>query len=216
MIVRTYQCCVRVFPREDVFVATNAIEIAAACKQHKIQVLMTKSTHLTGTDRVAEASMLVHADVYIDVQGDEPLFDIGDLALIRDFAITNPRTIANGYCPIREEKEFLSPNTPKVVFDQQERLIYMSRSPIPGTKDGRFRFGFRQVCAYAYPADALTMIVDHPSKTPLEEAEDIEILRFLELGASVRMLAMSDRSIPVDSPEDVGRVVAAMRSRALI
>ncbi len=215
MIVRTFEQCAKVFETDRIVVATDADEIVSACTSRGIPVMMTGGTHLTGTDRVAEVATSRAADIYINVQGDEPLFDPADLAVIRDHALAHPDTIANGYCPIRDAAEFESRMTPKVVFDQEGRLLFMSRAPIPAGKEARFRFGYRQICAYAFPPSALAAFAAHPGKTPLEEVEDIEILRFLELGHTVRMLPMSDRSIPVDTPEDVERVEAALRARNL-
>lgn len=210
MIVRTYEQCAKVFNREMIVVATDAPEIEAACNDRGIGTIMTSTTHLTGTDRVAEVASRLPADVYINVQGDEPLFDPQDLQIIYDHALNAPNVIANGYCSIRDEEEFTSRMTPKVVFDGQGKLLYMSRAPIPAGKEARFQFGYRQVCAYAFPAQALDAFAKHPGKTPLEQVEDIEILRLLELGHTVQMLAMSDNSIPVDTPHDVMKVEAAL------
>lgn len=215
MIVRTFEQCAKAVEPDRILVAADADEIVSACTSRGIPVMMTSSAHLTGTDRVAEVAAHRSADIYINVQGDEPLFEPADLAVIRDHALAHPGTIANGYCPIRDAAEFESRMTPKVVFDRDGRLLFMSRAPIPGGKEARFRFGHRQVCAYAFPAPALAAFAAHPGKTPLELVEDIEILRFLELGHTVRMLPMSDRSIPVDTAQDVVRVEAALRARGL-
>ena len=92
------------------------------------------------------------------------------------------------------------------MFDQKEKLLYMSRGPIPGNKKGSFTKGWRQVCAYSFPRYALEAFSAEKKKTPLESIEDIEILRFLELGIDVQMVEMSNVSIPVDHPEDVVKV----------
>jgi 3-deoxy-manno-octulosonate cytidylyltransferase (CMP-KDO synthetase) len=210
MVQRTYERCTAVFAPESIYVATESEEIVEVCERLGIQTVMTRDDHLTGTDRVAEVASKIAANVYINVQGDEPLFDPGDLASLRDFAFANPEVIAAGYCPIHDEDEYLSPMVPKVLFDQNDKLLYMSRAPVPGSKDRRFRFGYRQVCAYSFPAFALRAFAEHPAKTPLEESEDIELLRLVELGHPVRMLPMSDRSIPVDLPQDVEKVLAAL------
>lgn len=212
MIVRTYTRCLGVFEPEQIIVATDSDEIARVCQANGIVVQMTSADHLTGTDRVAEVATKVPADVYINVQGDEPVFDQGDLAKIREFALSNPTMLANGYCPIHDAEEHRSPFTPKVVVDVSGKLLYMSRAPIPGNKLHEFRFGYRQVCAYAFPADALRVFREHPAKTPLEAQEDIEILRFVELGHPVQMLPMSDRSVPVDHPADVQKVLQVIRA----
>ena len=83
----------------------------------------------------------------------------------------------------------------------------MSRNSIPGNKNNKFNFGFRQVCIYAFPSISLTKFRKQKDKTPLEFEEDIEILRFLELGFEVRMLKLSNDSIAVDHPTDVIKVI---------
>jgi 3-deoxy-manno-octulosonate cytidylyltransferase (CMP-KDO synthetase) len=95
------------------------------------------------------------------------------------------------------------------------RLLYMSRAPIPTNKNLDFVKSWRQVCAYAFPKKAIKTFSDTKNKSKLEEIEDIEILRFLELGFEVRMIEMSDSSISVDTPEDVIRAEQAIRKRGL-
>ncbi|WP_448658018.1 3-deoxy-manno-octulosonate cytidylyltransferase [Sphingomonas sp. CJ99] len=210
MVVRTFERCVSVMPADRIFVATDSAEIADVCAAHGIATVMTRDDHATGTDRVAEVAQILGGDVFVNVQGDEPVFNPEDLTKLLAAVAGDPHSIINGYCPIHDAQEHASRMVPKVVFDTEGRLLYMSRAPIPGGKSGEFRFGYRQVCAYAFPATALARLRAHPTKTPLEEAEDIEILRFLELGVPVRMIEMSDKSIPVDLPEDVARAEAAL------
>lgn len=215
MIVRTFERCASVFAPEDIRVATDSEEVASVCRAAGIRTIMTREDHMTGTDRVAEVAQIEPADIYINVQGDEPLFAPEDLKLLHAAAIAAPDLIHNGYCSIRSAAEHQSPTVPKVVFDRDQFLLYMSRAAIPGSKDGGFTFAYRQVCAYAFPASALDLLTKNPAKTPLEEPEDIEILRFLELGLKVKMVEMSERSIPVDHPEDVEKAIAALREAGL-
>ncbi len=96
---------------------------------------------------------------------------------------------------------------PKVVTDLSGQLLYMSRGPIPSNKNHSFISAMRQVCIYAYPKATLQSFASYDGKSPLESQEDIEILRFLELGYQVLMKKMSQSSIPIDTPEDVSRVL---------
>lgn len=212
MIIRTYMQCVKVASAERVFVATDSEDIRRTCEQAGIRTVMTSSLCLTGTDRVAEVAEQVDADTFINVQGDEPLFNPADLDLLIEAALTSPELVINGYCAISDEETFRNPSIPKVVFRPDGRLLYMSRASIPTTKLGEFRNAWRQVCAYAFPRAALRAFAASSNKTPLEELEDIEILRFLELGWEVRMLKMSSQSISVDTPEDVQRAKRAIDS----
>lgn len=210
MIVRTYRQCIRVVPHERVFVATDDQRICAVCEQEGIQVTMTSTECLTGTDRVAEVSRQIDAATYINIQGDEPVFNPQDLQYLIDVASKCPHEVINGYCGIETEEMFRSGSTPKVVVRPDGRLLYMSRAPIPTDKAQGFVKSWRQVCAYAFPKLSLEAFASSRVKTPLESIEDIEILRFLELGWDVRMVPMSNQSIAVDNPDDVAKAEAAI------
>lgn len=210
MIVRTYGQCIKACPPEKVYVATDDDRIREICELNGIQVIMTSSDCLTGTDRIAECSQYVDADIFINVQGDEPLFNPKDLELLISYVEKYPGEIINGYCEINDEELFRSSSIPKVVFRPDGRLLFMSRAPIPSNKEHGFKKAWRQVCAYAFPRKALKDFSSVSEKTPLENIEDIEILRFLELGWEVRMIELSSDSIAVDNPEDVQRAEAAI------
>ncbi|WP_226677963.1 3-deoxy-manno-octulosonate cytidylyltransferase [Mesobacillus jeotgali] len=216
MILRTYQQCIKACPKEKVFVATDDKRIRETCERNGIQVIMTSSDCLTGTDRIAECTHYIDADVYINVQGDEPLFNPNDLEMIISKLEEFPGEIINGYCEVRDEELFRSGSIPKVVFRPDGRLLYMSRGPIPTNKQQGFEKAWRQVCAYAFPKDSLNAFSSVPKKTDLESIEDIEILRFLELGWEVRMVELSSESMAVDTPEDIERVEAVIHERGLL
>ncbi len=207
MIVRTWRQCAEVVDASVIFVATDDARIGEVCERHGMQWRMTSDRCLTGTDRVAEFAKAHSADTYINVQGDEPLFNPADLMALMEAAKASPDEIINGYCPITSEDDFRSSAVPKVVSRPDGRLLYMSRAAIPTTKAFGFERAWRQVCAYAFPAGALDAFAAHGRKTRCEAIEDIEILRFLELGYEVRMIEMSDQSVAVDLPEHVQRVV---------
>jgi 3-deoxy-manno-octulosonate cytidylyltransferase (CMP-KDO synthetase) len=212
MIIRTWRQCLKAVPAEQVYVATDDDRIDEVCRRYGAQVVRTSSDCLTGTDRVAELARQIPADMYVNVQGDEPVFNPDDLRALIAQAERNPQDIINGYCPISTEEMFRSPTTPKVVMRPDGRLLYMSRGAIPTTKQLGFATAWRQVCAYAFPPAALEAFAGQTRKTPLEQLEDIEILRFLELGFEVRMIPMSDCSVAVDTPDDVARAEDAIRA----
>lgn len=207
MILRTYEKCIEVVPKEKVIVATDDIRIYNHCLSHSIAVLMTSDSCLTGTDRVAEVAQVIKAEYYINVQGDEPLFNSNDILKVLESIKNNKGKIINGYCSIKSSEEFFSTSIPKVVFRPDGRLLYMSRSPIPGNKNGDFVKSNRQVCVYAFPQGALENFSAQKIKTALEKEEDIEIIRFLEMGYEVFMIELSDDSIAVDNPSDVEKVL---------
>lgn len=206
MVVRTYLQCAKACPTERIYVATDDKRIYGVCESHNIQTLMTSSKCLTGTDRVAECIEQLDADVFLNVQGDEPIFNPQDLRLLINRVDYFPNEVINGYCSLNQEELFRNPNIPKVVFRPDGRLLYMSRAPIPSDKKLAFIKAWRQVCAYAFPREALQAFSQANYKTRLEHVEDIEILRFLEMGWDVRMIEMSDSSVSVDVSEDIERV----------
>jgi 3-deoxy-manno-octulosonate cytidylyltransferase (CMP-KDO synthetase) len=206
ILQRTYEQCTKAISKESVYVATDHTDIERHCIEQDMNVIMTSEDCLTGTDRVAEFSQKVLASSYINVQGDEPLINPDDITLAIEAVQKYPGEIINGYSPIKTEEEYRSPHTPKVVFRPDGRLLYMSRSPIPGNKKMEFRKAWRQICIYGFPKNLLQAFQKSKRKSPLEEEEDIEILRFMELGYDVRMIRMSDRSIPVDTEDDLRRV----------
>lgn len=213
MIIRTYRQCEKVCPPEKIYVATDDERIQSICELNNIQVIMTSKDCLTGTDRVAECTNYIDADVFINVQGDEPLFNPKDLQVMISNIEKYPGEILNGYTEINSEEQFRNTSIPKVVFRPDGRLLYMSRAQLPSNKNKQFERAWRQVCAYVFPREALMDFSSTSKKTHLEEIEDIEILRFLELGWEVRMLKLSNSSIAVDNKEDVQRVNEVLYER---
>ena len=211
MIQRVYEQCLKAVSENLIYIATDDIRIRNISESFGANVLMTSKECLTGTDRVAEAASQVNARYYINLQGDEPIFNPEDITKLISNLNSFDGEILNGYCSIKTEKQFINKSIPKVVFRPDKRLLYMSRSPIPGNKTKDFIYGHRQVCIYAFPKVALTEFTNLNYKTPLEDIEDIEILRFLELGFEVRMIKMSDQSLAVDHIEDVEKVIKKLK-----
>jgi len=210
MIVRVWERCIKALDKDKVFVATDDQRIIECCKKYGINTLLTSSQCLTGTDRVHEAAKQLDTDLIINVQGDEPLLDPQDVVNVLKAAEENPGWVINAMCSIGEEKDFYSANVPKVVCRPDGRLLYMSRAAIPTNKEHKFIHAMKQVCIYAFPRQALDDFAGQVTKTELEQVEDIEILRFLELGYEVQMIKVSESSIAIDAPSDVARVEYAL------
>jgi 3-deoxy-manno-octulosonate cytidylyltransferase (CMP-KDO synthetase) len=210
LIRRTWERCRLVLADTDIFVATDDSRIAEHCVENGMQHIMTSSDCLTGTDRVKEASDQIDADIYLDVQGDEPLINPDDITAIMIVAENSPGAVINGMCKIEDEAEFRSPMIPKVLAAPDGRLLYMSRAPVPSNKSNEFRGAMRQVCVMAFDKNALDAFSSVKEKTPLEAIEDLEVLRFLEMGFDVKMVEVTSQSIAVDSPEDVIKVEAVL------
>ena len=212
MIVRTFEQCAKAVARDKIMIATDDARIGAVCDAHGMGWMMTADSCLTGTDRVADVARQTDLPLYINVQGDEPVFNPDDLQRLIEAACAAPTHIMCGYTAITDAEDYESPACPKVVTALDGKLLYMTRAAVPGNKTGQFDKAWRQVCAYAFPRDPLLAYAEYGRKTPIEEIEDIEILRFLELGHHVHMLPMSAQSIPVDFPEDVAKVEAALKA----
>ena len=206
MIVRTYNQCKKVVPESEIIVATDDKRIQKICDNNNIRSIKTSKKCLTGTDRIAELSIKIKKKFYINVQGDEPICNPSDIKKIIKCAKKYPNQIINGYTAIKNKEMFNSPNVPKVVFDNNEYLLYMSRAPIPSNKKKTFVKGWRQVCIYSFPYKSLKDFSSTKKKTLLESIEDLESNRFIELGYKVKMLKMSDKSIAVDTTSDLKKV----------
>jgi 3-deoxy-manno-octulosonate cytidylyltransferase (CMP-KDO synthetase) len=211
MIQHVWERCVDAVGAELVYVATDSKEIQLAVEAFGGQVVMTSSECLTGTDRLAEANVTLKRDFLINVQGDEPLINPDDIVRVIKRYQDCPEQIVNAMAAIHSEEEFRSNSVPKVVASKSGRLMYMSRAAIPTTKELAFEGSFKQVCIYAFSAVHLAFFASSGEKTPIENLEDIEILRFLENDIPVQMVEVDSASIAVDFPEDVERVVRKIK-----
>ncbi|WP_394951440.1 3-deoxy-manno-octulosonate cytidylyltransferase [uncultured Helicobacter sp.] len=212
MIKHTYTQALGAKSLDTLIVATDSEEIECYCHSQAIPVMMTSPTHLTGTDRVAEVATRLPADLYINIQGDEPLIQPQSIEeVIAEFASYGDSYMAYNLYKSADSKEAQSPHTIKVITNTQDELLYMSRTLIPHSKQGKEVMYKKQVCVYGFSPQALKIFARH-KKTYNESYEDIEILRFLELGFKVKMKETQYSSISVDTPSDVARVKEALRT----
>ena len=206
MLERVYEKCCLAVEKKNIIVATDSKKIVDHCKKKKLNFLMTSTKCLTGTDRVAEVSKKIRRDFYINVQGDEPLIKATDLIKVINYAKKNPNKIINAMCGIKNRKDYFNFNIPKLVFDKSKNLVYMSRAAIPSNKKNKFVKSYKQVCIYSFPRKMLKTFSNQKVKTLNEKIEDIEILRFIDLGFKVKMIEVSESSIAVDTKEDLKKV----------
>lgn len=207
MIQHVWERCCLAVSKKLVFVATDNVEIKKAVESFGGQVVMTSSSCMTGTDRLAEANLILDCDFLINVQGDEPLIEPDDIKAVIECYQNNPGTVVNAMAKIHTEEDFRSKSVPKLVTSLSGKLLYMSRAPIPTNKEHEFKTAYKQVCIYALAKEHLEMFANTQEKTFIEEIEDIEILRFLENDIPVQMIEVEDSSVAVDFPSDVDRVV---------
>ncbi len=205
MVVRTFRQCKKAIPEKNIVVATDSNKIVYICKKFGVPTIMTSKKHLTGTDRIVEVSKKIKSEIYINLQGDEPIFPSKDIKKFVKIAIKNKKEILNGYCRINSSKDYKNLNIPKLVFDENNYLLYMSRSTIPASKKFKFKEAYKQVCIYSFPKEKLKKF-QNKNKTRFEKIEDIEILRYLELGHKVKMIRLSSKSISVDTKKDLNKI----------
>lgn len=215
MIVRVAEIGSKVVGNENIYVATDDDRIACAVKQSGFNIIMTSEYAETGTDRVAEAASKVKSDIYVNIQGDEPLVNPNDVLRVIEYKKNNYNDIINGYCEVGNNEDYNSVNIPKVVFTSDKKLIYMSRLPIPGFKCDKNRPSvyYKQVCIYAFNYEQLMKYRKFGRNGEIERYEDIEVLRFLDIGEKVRMIKMSANSIAIDVPGDVHLVEKILRDK---
>jgi 3-deoxy-manno-octulosonate cytidylyltransferase (CMP-KDO synthetase) len=195
----------------DVIVATDSGEIMAVCRTYGWNAQMTSPHHRSGTERVHEVSGREAADVYINVQGDEPLVRPEQLATLLQ-VMENPAaevgTIMTPCAPI----DVPNPNAVKIVTDLNGRALYFSRATIPFDRDGAQPQYFKHLGLYAYRKSALDRFVTLPESS-LEKSERLEQLRFLENGIGISVGKTPHDSVGVDTEEDLQRVIEILRNR---
>ena len=190
MILWVAELSAKAVGSENVYIATEDQRIVEVVNEAGFQSVMTSSEALTGTDRLAEAAQKIEADIYINVQGDEPLADPKDIIKIRDEKLKNIDSIVNGFSWISEDEDPNNVNIPKVITNEVNELVYMSRIALPGYKDEKNApLSYKKlVCIYAFTKKELKDFYSFGRKSQLESSEDIEILRFLELNKTIRMI----------------------------
>ena len=208
MILWVAELCAEVLPAEFVYVATEDFQIKEIVEKAGFNVVMTSNKCFTGTDRIAEAAIQIEADIYVNVQGDEPLLNPADILKIIEAKKMYPNEVINGYCKIGDNEEPESVNIPKVIFNENQQMVYMSRNLVPGTKTKEFvpPNYYKQVCIYAFNKQELIDYAEFGRKGTLEYYEDIEILRFLDIGVNIRVVETKSVSLAVDVPEDVIKI----------
>lgn len=195
-----------------VLVATPDQEIVDACADFGAEAVLTSLDHPSGTDRIAEVSLRHIADVYVNVQGDEPLIrpeaiQACALPLLQDSSIEMGSTYAP--CPEADEDD---PAVVKVVVDIHARALYFSRYPIPYPRAPRLAEMKKHIGLYAYRREILQQFAGW-DPTPLERTESLEQLRFLEHGVRIRMSEVRESELAVDTPEQAEQVRRILASR---
>ena len=215
LIERVAEVCFETVGRKRVWVATDDKRIHDFCVEKGMQTISTAGHCLTGTDRVAEASLSINSKVIINVQGDEPCIIPEDIKKVYFAKLANMDHVVNGFCEYESKIDVNETNIPKVVVSDTSELIYISRANVPHQhkipKSEKVILK-RQVCIYAFTPTELKKFHGYGKRATIEELEDIEILRFLEIGVKVLMVPLNS-SLAVDVPEDIVLVENYLRKK---
>ena len=213
MVRRVYEGARGCARLSSLLVATDSREILDFCRTADIPAELTSVEHVSGTDRIREIAGRHEADVYVNIQGDEPMVTPGHIdALLGPFFADPSLDVTTLALPLDAEGAS-DPNTVKVVVRKDGRALYFSRSPIPFDRDRSGKASYRKHLGfYAYGARALARFSEL-SPSPLETAEKLEQLRFLENGMDIRVATAPSDTWSVDTAEDRDRVEEFFRNR---
>jgi 3-deoxy-manno-octulosonate cytidylyltransferase (CMP-KDO synthetase) len=189
---------------EQVIVATDSEEIMDVCQKNGWPARMTSSHHRSGTERVQEVSNSVAADIYINVQGDEPLTRAAHIESLIE-TMGKPGVQVGTLATPAAATDIRNPNAVKVVTDANGRALYFSRATIPFDRDGVRPRYFKHLGVYGYRKSALDRFCQWPESF-LERSERLEQLRFLENGIAIYVGETPFDTIGVDTEEDLHRV----------
>jgi 3-deoxy-manno-octulosonate cytidylyltransferase (CMP-KDO synthetase) len=202
-----------------VVVATDDSRIVEAVRGFGGEAVMTRSDHRSGSERVAEVAVQIPADIYVNVQGDEPLIEPAAVdALVEAMTSDDEEesVLVGTLCvPISNPADIMDPNIVKVALDFQGDALYFSRAPIPWVRDEAHRVHARHLKHLGIYAYRRAPLLEFPTLPPgeLEKLEQLEQLRFLENGYKIRVAETSFDSVSVDVPGDIARVEALLSAR---
>lgn len=196
---------------DKVYVATDSEEIRRACQALDIACVMTSQEHPTSTQRLYEAAQTIRADIYVCVNGDEPLIQP---ELVEQVIPETAQGFfaANLMTKIHSPAEAVDNTNIKVVTDRQGNALFMSRSPIPHPKASLEFDYYKHLGVLAYSPEALRFFAE-TRKGPVEEIEDINELRFIENGRALRMIPVEARTLSVDTPKDLDFVRGILQKK---
>ncbi len=212
MVVRVWEAARRSPHLTDVLVATDSDEIVEACHDHRVPAVLTDPGHPSGTDRVWEVAQGRAADVYVNIQGDYPTVTPGHIRALVEPFVRLPDTQVTTLRIRATPEEATSPSVNKVVCNADDNALYFSKYPIPYDRDGIGVVRYKHIGLYAYRKVALEQFHRLPP-SPLERAEALEQLRFLEADIPILAIETTESIIGVDVEEDLRHVQAIFPAR---
>lgn len=211
LIEHVFFRCNQVFNREYIFVATEDKIIEDFCKTKNINCVNTGPAE-TAIDRIKLFSDIIDADSYINIQGDEPLANLDDIKKIIEYNLEYPDRVVFGKSKVNSDV-FFDYSKAKVVCDINGKLLYTSRGSIPLNKNGKFVQAEKAVWLYAFPKSALDLYYNAKDLVQLEKIEELEIIRFLEIGYPVYCIDLIGDSWAVDEEKDVKIIEQLLKAR---
>lgn len=206
MIWWVYNQAKKVNELSEVYVATDDKRIEEVCLGYSIPVVMTSNTCRNGTERVAEAAKKLSADIYVNIQGDEPIIEPSVIqTLVKSMLDNESINCATLKMKLYNPVDVVNGTITKVVNDKDNNVLYLSRSPIPYPKASIDYNYYKHIGLYAYRSNVLFKFNGLPIGE-LEKTEDIEILRLLENGIKINVKEVVSKSIAVDTEKDLERV----------
>lgn len=202
LVAWVYDAARRAPDLNDVLVATDADEVVHACARLGIPAVLTSAAHPSGTDRVWEVAQSRAADVYVNIQGDEPFVTAGHVARLVEPFRTASDTLVSTLCIRASPDEVDARQVNKVVFGADGRALYFSKWGIPFDRDGRGAVRYKHIGLYAYRKAALEAFHRLPPST-LEVTEGLEQLRFLENGIGITVRETTETTIGIDTEDDL-------------
>lgn len=206
MIYWVYNQAKKVEDFFEVYVATDDEKIEKVCIENNINVIMTSKNHSTGTDRLGEVASKISADLYVNIQGDEPLIEPDTIKkAIEPFYKNKDLEVSNLMTKIKNPVDGVNCTVPKVITNKDNIGIYLTRSLAPYPK-GSIDYNFyKQVCVYGFKPEALKFYCES-ERGKIEKIEDIEILRFIEAGYKVQYIEVDSDTVAVDTIKDLEKV----------
>ena len=206
MIAWVYHRARRAASLDHVLIATDSSEIVDYCRTAGIPAEMTSAAHRSGTDRIVEVMSRIAADIYVNIQGDEPMVTPEHIELMLGPFRESPETQVSTLKVAITTEEARNPNNVKVVTDVAGRALYFSRALIPHDRDGSGQVQYyKHMGLYAYSAAALARFQTLPPSA-LEQLEKLEQLRLLENGVPIHVVETPEDTIGVDTEEDLKKV----------
>lgn len=212
MIWWVYNQVIKVKAFETVFVATDDERISNVCKQHNMKYIMTSVDHKTGTDRIGEVANKIKADLYVNIQGDEPLIDPSAIeTLVSEWLKNKDISVINTMTKIHSTEDITSDTVVKVVTNKRNEGIYLSRSPIPYPKNGGNIQYYKHLGLYGLSRESL-LFFTKTERGKIEKVEDIEMMRFIENNIPINFVEIQCETVSVDKFEDIAKVEKIMES----